>query len=254
MKYLTGLRQSRLWWALALEDIRSRYMRSFMGIGWVIISFALFVVVKIVVFTPLSSEDTSHFANYIVIGFFIWNFIAMSLVDGCTAFINAQSWIKGMKIPLSVFVYQVVTKNVLLNIVNLGVVFVTMLIFRPELTWVALWALPFTLLLIINAIWVSFLFSTLGARFRDVQHLVTTIMRVLMFLTPILWMPEDIGALWEILKYNPFAHYIILIRAPILQGIIPMDSLYYVLGITLAGSLAAIIAYQYGRKRVVFWL
>ena len=244
----------RLWWALALEDIRSRYMRSFMGVGWILISFALFVSVKILIFTPLSSEKLGYFANYVTIGFFIWNFIASSMVDGCASFIGAQSWIKGVKLPLSVFVYQTVTKNVLLNVVNLLVVIIVMVLVRHPITLAALWTIPFLVLLIVNALWVTFLFSTIGARFRDVPHLIQTIMRVLMFLTPILWMPEDIGQLWNYLQYNPFAHYIILIRDPIVDGVVPMDSLMVVLGITVLGWAAAFLTYQYGRKRVVFWL
>ena len=254
MGMLEGLKRSQLWWALAIEEIRSRYARSFLGIGWIFLSFAGFVFVKILVFSQLSTENVSYFSSYVTIGFFVWNYISISLIDGSTTFTSAKNWIQGAAVPLSVFVYKVVARNVVLNVINIAVVFLVLAVMQPTITWMALWSLPFLLLVVLNAIWVTFLFATIGARFRDLQHLMNTMVRVLLFVTPIFWTPESMGALWNYLIFNPFAHYLILVREPVLNGTIPMLSLIVVLSLTVVGWLAAITTFIYSRNRVVFWL
>ena len=44
----------RLWVALGHEDIVDRYRRSLLGTAWVVLSFALFVGVKLSVFGQLA--------------------------------------------------------------------------------------------------------------------------------------------------------------------------------------------------------
>lgn len=251
---LNGLSRHHLWVALAVEDIRSRYMRSFLGMAWIFVSFAAFVGVKTVIFTPLSDEDLSFFAPYVTIGFFVWTFLNATLVEGSGTFIGAQGWIKGARLPLSIFAYQTVTRNCILTVVNFLVVILVLALARTPLTWDALWVLPLSVLYIINAVWVTLFFSVLGARFRDFGHLVTTIMRVMMFLTPIFWLPDQMGELWDILIYNPLAHFIILMRDPILYGSLPMLSLKVVLAITVVGWTLALVSFKYARQRIVFWL
>lgn len=249
-----GLMRRRLWTALAVEDIRSRYMRSFAGIGWVFISFALFVFVKVVIFTPLSNEDVTVFGPYVTIGYFVWYFLNASIVEGCNTFISAQNWIKGMRIPLSVFAFQTVARNSMLAAINLLVVFVIFAYTHTIPSLTALWIIPFCGILVLNSLWVAVVFGVFGARMRDFVHMVTTIMRVMMFLTPIFWVPDQMGQLWNFLKFNPLAHFLILIRDPLLYGVIPYDSLIVVLGVTVVGWVLAFAIMGYGYKRLVYWL
>ena len=254
MSIVGGLGRSRLWWTLAIEEIRSTYTRSFLGIGWFCLSFAAFLLVKFLIFGQMSQEGGGDYAVYLTLGFFAWTFISSSMMDGCDSFVRARNWIQGVAVPLSVFAYKVVARNSLLSLINLVVVFGVFLWVRPQLTWMALWSVAFFGLLIINAIWVSLLFGVIGARFRDFKHLINTLIRMLLFLTPIFWTPEDIGPLWEYLVYNPLAHFLILIREPIMESTIPMQSVYVALGVTGFGWVLAVGAYLYASKRIVFWL
>ncbi|MEE9328897.1 MAG: ABC transporter permease [Parvularculaceae bacterium] len=249
-----GLRQWRLWSALAREDIRSRYMRSFIGISWVTISFAIFVAVKILIFTPMSETNVSFFAPYVAIGFFAWTFMNSVIVDGCVAFIGAASWIKGARMPLSIYAYQSIMRNLFLTIFNFIVVIGVMVLSKRSVPMVGLVAIPVFLLYIVNAAWIHILFSTIAARYRDFMHMTQTIMRVMFFLTPIFWLPENMGGMMKILNYNPLAHFIYALRDPILYGTVPMTSIWIVIATTIIGCLLAYLAMVYGRRKIVFWL
>lgn len=250
-----GFKKHEVWSTLAFEDIRSRYMRSYAGIGWIFLSFAFFVLVKIVIFGPTSGKDTSFFGPYVVIGFFIYMFMSTTIQEGCSTFISAKGWIKGAKIPLSVFALKALMRNCILALINFGVVVLSILYFRPEITWFALWSIPLFALTILNGVWVTMMFATIGARYRDFVHAANTIMRVMLFLTPIFWVPENMGANWDnLLKYNPLSHFLILVRDPVLYHSIPMDSLIIVLCVTFVGFISATIVFTYGRPRVPFWV
>ncbi|WP_370173121.1 MULTISPECIES: ABC transporter permease [Hyphomonas] len=249
-----GWKRQQLWRTLAVEDIRSRYMRSFGGMIWVFVSFAFFVFVKTIIFAPLFGKEVAHFAPYVTTGYFVWAFVSSSISEGCNSFISAKGWIRGARLPLSVFVYRTVTRNMILTCINALVVVIILLITKVKVTPVAFFVVPMAGLFFLNALWVTILFSIIGARFRDFIHMVSTVMRVMLFLTPIFWMPEQMGKLWNYLQFNPIAHFLIAFRDPLIYGTIPELSVKVVLGITVAGWVLALATFSYARHRIVFWI
>lgn len=250
----TGLGLSEVWRNFALEDLRKRYIRSYAGLWWIFLSFGAFVFIKAVIFTPLSPETLKSFTPYVTIGFFAWVFMQSVISEGSNVFIGAANWLKGARLPLTVFVLQSVVRNCILTLFNFVVVVIVLVMTRTPVDAMWLLAIPISGLYLITAVWVTALFGIIGARFRDFVHLVVTLMRMAIFLTPIFWMPKQMGGLWEILKYNPLAHYIILLREPLLEGTIPWTSLWVVLAITFGGMAVTIWAFAAFRSRVPYWI
>lgn len=249
-----GIRRSRLWINLAGDDIRTRYMRSFAGISWIFISFAFFIFVKTIIFAAISDEEIMFFAPYVTLGFFVWTFIRSTITEGCMTFISARGWLQSEAIPLSTFVFRTVTRNFFVTAMHAIVVVVVLVATGIRPTQTAWIIAPMFLLIMLNAIWVTLLLGVIGTRFRDFIHLVSTVMRVMVFLTPIFWLPEQLGPLWDILIFNPAAHFIFVIRDPLQFGTIPMLSIIVVCSITLAGWLVTLGAFAYARRRIIFWL
>ena len=240
--------------ALGFEDIRQRYMRSWVGVLWVAISFAFFVAVKILIFTPLSDNSIAEFSVFVTVGFFAWTYISGMIVDGCVPFVNMQGWINGIRMPLTVYVCQSIWRNLIITMYNSLVVFGVILIVGMDLTAHSLLIFPVFLVYVINAFWVHLLMGIIATRYRDVLHLVQTIMRVLFFMTPILWYPEQMGGLMKYLIFNPILHYIRILRDPIIYSTIPWESVYVVGSITVFGFIGSIILFALNRHKVVFWL
>ena len=91
-------------------------------------------------------------------------------------------------------------------------------------------------------------------KFRDLEHLTGTAMRMIFFLSPVIWMPEQVAELLGVLKLNPFFHYITLVRAPILDGSLPIESWQIVGAINLVGVCVAIFTYTSLRNRIAYWV
>jgi len=251
---VTGLSRWRLWMSLAAEDIRLRFKRTYIGVLWTTLSFALFVGVKVVIFSPFTDADSAYFTNYVAIGYFAWMFITAMITDGCNVFINAEGWMKGARLPLTLFVNVSMMRSLVLTLFNFIVVVGLMAIYHVIPTWAALWSLVMFLLFVINGFSLHFILGILCARHRDVAHLVQAILRVMFFLTPIFWLPEQMGHLWRYLVYNPFAHFLISFRDPLLTGIIPWDSFVVVTSFTVGLPVLAFFLLAFARRRIIFWL
>lgn len=249
-----GMSRWRLWTALAFEDIRLRFKRTYVGILWTTLSFVLFVVVKVLIFSPFTTADATYFTNYVAINYFAWMYITAVLTDGCNVFINSERWMKGGRLPLTLFVNVSMARTLVLALFNF-IVIVGMLIFYQIVpTFVALWSVLIFVLFIINGYSMHFILGVICTRYRDISHLVQAILRVMFFLTPIFWLPEQLGALWRYLVYNPFAHFLIAFREPILSGTVPWSSVQVVLWFTGVLALVAFFLLAFARRRIIFWL
>ena len=79
-------------------------------------------------------------------------------------------------------------------------------------------------------------------------------MHVMFFLTPILYLPKSIGPKAAILNYNPFTHYLAIVREPIVNGRIDQLAWTVVICITIAGWIAALVLLKTKMRNVVFWI
>lgn len=118
----------------------------------------------------------------------------------------------------------------------------------------ALLIIPGLALLILNAVWVGLLLGTLCARFRDIPQIISSIMRIAFFLTPIIWMPEQLGTRGYLALINPFTYFVELIRSPLLGEIPSLLTWQLAILITVAGWVMALLVFVRFRGRVPYWL
>lgn len=250
-----GAKNWRLWTTFAFEDLKTTYRRSFVGIAWISLSFAVFVAVKILIFGSMIGGATdSYYGSYLLIGFFSWQFMSQIVTTGPSVFTRAEAWISNDPIPLSVYVYQ----NVLRSLFDLSftglVVIVGLAIAGIGWHWYSWLALPALILYAVNAFWISLLLGLLCTRYRDFQHLTTTIMRVMFFLTPIFWLPEQLGEkIMSILWWNPFSQFMWILRTPIVDQSFIAANWIYVGVVTALGWGVTLFFYTAFRRRIVFW-
>ena len=245
-----SVRLTSLWSSLALEDLRDRYRRTALGLLWIVISFALFVLVKILVFGQLADVPASEFGIFVTLGFGAWSFINAMVLDGCTAYMQARPWILGTSTPYPVFLLQAVYRNVLvfafILLVMAAALFWKATPWRPQ----ALAAVPALAIYLVTSLWLSAILAPVCARFRDLYHLVQTGMRLIFFATPILWMPGASGRLAMIAQANPLSHFVAILRDPLLYNRVPTDSWMVVLAVNAVGAVAGAVAYVATRRRV----
>src|SRR5438552_2740904 len=96
--------------------------------------------------------------------------------------------------------------------------------------------------------------AILCTRFRDLPLIVTNVLQVIFFATPIMWRPEVLMNFRWVADYNPLAHLIDIVRLPLL-GLAPgVESWLWSLGVLAVSlTLGAWLLGRYGH-RVAYWL
>lgn len=238
------------------QDIRQRYKRSRLGPFWITISMAVMITTMGLVFGNLFKTPLHDFLPYLTLGLIIWGFLSGCITEGCDALISAEGIIKQLPVPLHVHVLRVVWKNSIIFLHNIVIFPLVLFAVGKGLSWYVLLAIPGFILLALNVSWLLVVMSMICARFRDMTQIIMSIMQVIFYLTPVIWMPQllthRIGT--TLLNFNPFYHLLDVVRAPLL-GQVPSVTTYCVtiimaaLGITFSTLMTS--KYKY---RVPYWV
>lgn len=249
-----GLARWRLWGLMGWQDIKQRYRRSTLGPFWLTLSMAIMVTALGVLYGKLFQIPIDDYLPFLTLGFIAWGLISGLINEGCLALTAAESLIKEMKLPYSIHVYRVIWRNLIIFSHNLVVYFGVIAIFQiwPGVT--GLLALPALALITLNAVWIGLLFGMLCARFRDIPQIITSLLQVIFFLTPIIWKPELLRGRVGFAEFNPFFHFVEIMRAPLLGEAPTLTSWAVALAITAAGWVAAVVCFSRYRRYIPYWV
>src|SRR5262249_17858151 len=154
----------------------------------------------------------------------------------------------------STFALRMVWRNLLMTAHNAVVYLIVALIFDVVPSWWALTIPAALLVLSLNGVWMGLLLGMVAARFRDVPQIVGSLMQVIFFITPILFKGEALGKHQALVELNPFAHFLAILREPMLGEPPELVSWLVVLATTLAGSALTYLAFVRLRARIVYWI
>jgi ABC-2 type transport system permease protein len=159
-----------------------------------------------------------------------------------------------MKAPLSIHIFGMIWRNVLIFAHNMALYVLIAIVFALYPTWATLLVIPGLFLVCLNALWIGMLLGTLCTRFRDIPPIVTTVMQMMFLLTPILWRPDQVPGREAVSRLNPFYYFVELIREPLLDRPGSPDIWAVAILITLGGLAVALPLYGRFRDRIVYWL
>ena len=255
----TGWRKRELWLQLGWQDIKQRYRRSVLGPFWITIATGTTAVAMGLLYSALFGLELAVHLPYVTLGLILWNFINAAIIEGSEVFIANEGLIKQLPTPLSVHIYRLVWRQVILFGHNMVIFVIVAIIFPKPWKWTDLAVIPALGLIIVNCVWVSIVFGILGTRFRDIGPLLFSVVQLLFFMTPIVWnydmLDTRIAGSWvQLVELNPLLHYIDIVRAPLLGADQQARHWYVVLGLTVVGWTLAVIAMRQYRARVAYWV
>ena len=251
---IEGVRVPHLWGLLGWQDIRGRYRRSKLGPFWITISMGVLVAVLGTLYGGILKVEITAYLPHLTLGFIVWGLISGLITESCSAFTSAGSIITQVNLPLSVHVYRVIWRNLIIFFHNAVIFVVVAVTFSIWPGWAGLLALPGLALICLNGVWAGMLLGAVSARFRDVPPIVSSIVRIVFFVTPIIWMPELLPNRAVFLDLNPFFHILELVRAPLLGQVPGLTSWLAVFGMTLVGWLLMFVLFRLYRWRIAYWV
>jgi ABC-type polysaccharide/polyol phosphate export permease len=133
---------------------------------------------------------------------------------------------------------------------------VFVLLLTPHLVGLAtLLVLPGLALLALNGVWITLLLGMACLRFRDIQQLVTSVIQIAMFVTPIFWPIDQLGGTVRLVfvHLNPLYHCIDVVRAPLLGAVPAPRSYIAVAAVAALGWTATFVLFGRFRERIPYW-
>ena len=102
VSYLAAIWRCRYFWmSLVKMDLRTRYRRSVLGLGWSLLHPISMTIIFCVVFQRIFQSDTVTYAPYLMSGLVFWNYFQTSALMGCNCFHQSESYIRQFPSPLA---------------------------------------------------------------------------------------------------------------------------------------------------------
>jgi ABC-type polysaccharide/polyol phosphate export permease len=208
---------------LVQRDLKVRYKRSVLGMGWTLLNPLLQMIVYTLVFSTIMRVSVPQFPIFLLSGLLPWTLISVSIVGSAHTLLANQGLIRKVAVPQMVYPLAVVASKLVDLVLSLApLALLAVALGRPpSLSWV--FVLPAIVLATIFSAGLALLFSTLTVFYRDMRHLIDILIQVWFYLTPVLYpfaylekLPYP--ALRWVLAANPATPIVRCFQVPLYEG------------------------------------
>jgi ABC-type polysaccharide/polyol phosphate export permease len=206
-------------------------------------------------YAGIFGQEIHDYLPFLAVGLITWTFISASIIDRSYVFILSEGIIRQVRAPLSVHVYRVVWRNLIVLAHNMVIYVIILAVFGIWPGPAILFAIPGLLLLCISAFATGLLIGLLSARFRDLPPIVANATQILFLLTPIIWRSDQLTGKRHLLaQLNPLYHIVEVVRTPLLGHVPPVSSWIAVIVVVALSCAVTFWFYVRFRARIAYWI
>jgi len=174
---------------LTLRQIKTKYKQTAIGVVWVVLQPLLTMAIFALIFYRVGNFDTGGIEVYpfLFSTLMLWTFFSSALNSGSLSLVSNANMISKIYFPRFLLPLSLAIAGLLDYFISWGV-FVFIMIGTGETfsSWMVFIWVPLLLsFLLVNGL--TFLFSAMAARYRDVQYIVPFFTTLLLFASPILY-------------------------------------------------------------------
>lgn len=239
---------------MAFSDVKARYKRSVLGPLWLTLGTAGGSAGLGFIWSELFRVDATTFVPTLTAGLILWQFISGIITESTVLFSRQASIIRNLSLPLAIHPAQLLLRHLINLAHNAPVFFIVALALGSPLTLTTLLALPGLLLLTLNLLWLALFIGLIGARFRDIEYLVAMVMPLFMLISPVFFRPNYLPFSEHIIWFNPFSHFIEIVRFPLLGSTPPIFVVEIHLAMLVVGWGVTLWLFNRQHHRVAFWV
>jgi lipopolysaccharide transport system permease protein len=248
------------WMSLVRMDLRTRYRRTLVGVGWSLLQPLAMTAIFCLVFPHITKVPVpvAEYVPHALTGLVCWSFIMGCGVAGCHTFLISEAYIRQCPLPLAIYPLRTglgALFHLVMGLFVLTGVCSLMAGFPGVLPMLSL--LPTLVLMFVFGWAMATIGGTCNVFFQDTQHIAEVGFQILFYLTPIIYRIKDLQGhrISWILEWNPVVAFLTLARAPLLDHVVPTLN-QYLYAAAIAASFAAVAAVVVGRmqKRLIFHL
>ena len=211
---------------LVARDMKLRYKRSWLGIGWTLLNPLAQLLVFYFIFNAVLPLNVPHYSSFLFTGILVWNWFQSALLLATGSITDHRELIRQPGFPAAILPIATVTSNLIHFLLALPILFVFLVI---DGSWLTIYfiALPLAASIqFVLTLGLAYLVATFQVTFRDTQYLLGVILQLMFFLTPIFYdasvIPERYQTLYQL---NPMVHLTDAYRASLMRGELPNNLL-----------------------------
>jgi len=241
----------------AWVDIRELFRRTRLGTIWHSLGHYTTIAALGIFFGTILKSDLAGYHTYIpflAAGVIVWIFISKSVNDSCSLFGTQGQSLRHTAVPFVALPLQAVMKNLFVFVQN---IVLGLVVYWAVFGEIPTNFLPFLLgvcIVVGNVFWLSLLMAVGSMRFRDLPQIVSGVLHVGFFLTPIIWQEHFLGRYGYLVDINPAYHLVSLVREPLLGSPPSAVSWLVGIGLLLAGGAITALVYARTRHQIPYWL
>lgn len=201
-----------LLWKFSINDFKSKYYSSFLGILWAFIQPFVTIVVMCIVFEigfKNPPVENMAFVLWFVPAYVPWIFLNDVLNSATSCFYEYSYLVKKIKFKISILPIMKIISAFFIHVFFIIFVFILFFLYKIPFTFYCLQSIYYTFALCVLLLGTVFLLSSLAVFFKDLSQVISMLLQIGFWVTPIFWNPEELtGILKLIVASNP-AYYII---------------------------------------------
>lgn len=233
--------------ALVGRDIQNRYTGSVAGVLWGLLHPLALLGIYAVVFEYVfraqvpGLQPDQPYLLFVATALWPWLAVQEAITRGTMAVQNHGALVRKVAFPHELVVYSAVLGSFLVQLAGYTLVILTLWVLGYGVHFYALPSVLIALvLLIIFASAVSLAMGALQVFIRDVEHLLSQLLSIIFYATPILYAIESTPAwLANAMQWNPLYHYLEIIRSALLRNEAGSMTNYLVITLTTVGAFMA---------------
>jgi homopolymeric O-antigen transport system permease protein len=253
---------------LVVHEIRREYAGTVLGVSWAVLQplmllgayFFLFTVLRVVHHVPHGALGQ---VGIILSGIVPWLFFMHSFSRSLGVLDQHAALVKQINFPIGVLPFV----SVGVFLIDFGIGLVMLLALSVWQGWVTPYAvtlIPTALLMMVFLVGLTALLAPLGAMLRDLRAFLPVIVRLGIWISPVLYLPGAIPQRFQWVAYiNPLTYFLSLVRfgafGPTFGSkhvtlMTPLQTFGIAIGVTVILALAGYWAWGYVRRVAIDYL
>ena len=236
---------------LVARELKVKYERSVLGLGWSLLNPFLQLLLYTFVFGNVLDLKIPHYSSFVFAGLLVWSWFASALQSGAGSISSNRELVRRPGFPVAVLPVLAVASNGISFLLALPVLFL-FLLFDGGTFNSSLLALPLLIALqFLLTLGPACLIAASNVRYRDTQHLVGVALMFGFYLTPVFYNRAAIPEAYHLIfAVNPVAALVDAYRAILLQGRWPdLTALFLLLLLSLCMLAVGYRAFERARVR-----
>jgi lipopolysaccharide transport system permease protein len=218
-----------LFFFLAWRDVKVLYAQTVLGLAWAILNPLVQIAIFSIVFGKVAKINTEGipYALFATVAIIPWTYMSEAMSQSSQSLVLGHQMLGKIYFPRLIFPLKSVFSKLLDFGISLIILLCVLIYYRVAPTWNLVYLPVFFLMMIAIPAGVGMWLSSMAIRFRDVKHAMPFLVKMLIYLAPIVYSASKIPEKYRMIySMNPIVGVIEGYRACLLGTAIPWQYIW----------------------------